>query len=779
MDLKNETFSNPEFREFFRFVFCYGVLFPDLFDSIITDKSLFLEYINKSQLQLQNPYLWQLKWLSHFLEFNMTPGLEEYLTENFWWWDFFKNYNFTNNPNILYDLSNLHETLSDLEQRKKTGTFFTPQNQIKVICCYSLFFFFSNRDDLKINKEILYDIIFHKNFPNDIQEDFYSQINDYIGKITVLDPSCGIGVFLAEMAELLLSLYIKNPVNRNITIHEQLQTKENILTNLYGYDINPFSVKLSQITLCHEWLNNRKIHEVSEKDLTNFLKSKTHIFNEDFLINIRPNESKVDICIGNPPYVRHHGISKSVIKSSIQTAFPGVTLRWDKKADLYIYFWIKATAHLKRNGIAAFVLSRSWLSSRFASVLNHIFSSNYHLDMIIELPMEVWESAEVKTHIVIGHNVLKDTGTKVIQYIVWKRETEKLMHQGNELFSNPQGIKSKLEIKGQEIQIWTVETDLYRLTRIQGLFPFLDEPEIFFPILRLDYLGMSPFLLQNLLIAKKNKFCLLKDLGKLVMGSTTGVNRFFYLNRNFAEKFKLPDSNLKLMTKSPKEWRSIFYPNKSLKYFLHISETVSDNSNHELRNYLRTIQEVVLKRPFFKNKTLKNWYKIPLLQPDLLLPNMIYKRSFVAYNRGNLHIDKQWIGFWPYKKEWNLILLAFLNSSLGVLLREVQGTKTLGLGSLKLSLHEYRNLLVLDPRLMPPDILEKLENTITRMGELEVATLDSYFAVNTPEFLKEQQILDQIIIIDYLHMSKADLEKIQDILKFEIKCRFSKEHFGK
>ncbi|MFX0149993.1 MAG: hypothetical protein ACFFAJ_04370, partial [Candidatus Hodarchaeota archaeon] len=197
MNLKTEIFSNPEFGEFFRFAFCYGFLFPKSFTSVITDRYLFLDYIDESQLQ--DASSWQLKWLSQFLEFNMTLSLKQYLIENPWWWDFFKKYDFINNSNILYDLSDIHETLRDAEQRKKTGTFFTPQYQIKIICCYSLYFFFSKKDDLKINKETLYEIIFHKNLPVDIKEDVYARINDYIKNITILDPSCGIGVFLAEM----------------------------------------------------------------------------------------------------------------------------------------------------------------------------------------------------------------------------------------------------------------------------------------------------------------------------------------------------------------------------------------------------------------------------------------------------------------------------------------------------------------------------------------------------------------------------------------------------
>ncbi|MFX0125222.1 MAG: hypothetical protein ACFFAE_16465, partial [Candidatus Hodarchaeota archaeon] len=295
----------------------------------------------------------------------------------------------------------------------------------------------------------------------------------------------------------------------------------------------------------------------------------------------------------------------------------------------------------------------------------------------------------------------------------------------------------------------------------------------FFPFLRLDYLTMSFYLLK-LLIDKKDRFCLLKNLGKLEMGSTTGANRFFYLDRKIIEKYGIPDEYLYPMTKSPKEWRTILSPSKELKYFLHIPKNLSKDSSIKLRDYLNKIQYDILKRPYFKNKTKNNWYQVPLVQPEIIIPNMIFKRSFVVYNLDKLHIDKQWIGFWSNNQDWLFLILAFLNSTLGILLREVQGTRTLGLGSLKLSLQECHNLLVLDPRKIPESLFTQFQTYILKLGEMKIEPIHQT-QDSISEYTKIQKQLDYLVIVKCLGLDPTEIRKIQEILKFELQWRFAKE----
>ena len=156
---------------------------------------------------------------------------------------------------------------------------------------------------------------------------------------------------------------------------------------------------------------------------------------------------------------------------------------------------------------------------------------------------------------------------------------------------------------------------------------------------------------------------------------------------------------------------------------------------------------------------------------------MTFKRSFVAYNRDNLHIDKQWIGFWVNNQDWLFLLLGFLNSTLGVLLREVQGTKTLGLGSLKLSLLECQNLLVLDPRKIPEEMYARFQSLIIKLSTLNIDSI--YREQNShSEYFKIQELLDHLIIVECLGLTPTDIARIREILKFEINWRLAKEKRG-
>jgi len=393
------------------------------------------------------------------------------------------------------------------------------------------------------------------------------------------------------------------------------------------------------------------------------------------------------------------------------------------------------------------------------------------LDFVLEFPFEIWSNAEIKTHILIGHSFKSERITRKIQYLVWKKNIEEFYQFKNLDLQLNECKRSILSFNGEKVHIRAIETSKHRLTELSDLTPLLIKNKRIFPLLRIDYLGISPFLLQDILIEYQDHFCLLKELGKIQMGSTTGINKYFYLKSDLAKKSEIPMNYLYPMTKSPKEWDTIYTPtNKNgLLSFLYISETVSNNTSPKLQNYLDTIREEVLQRPYFKNKNEDNWYKIPLLQPDLLLPNMIYKRSFVAYNREKLHIDKQWIGFWAIEKKWIYSILAFLNSSLGVLFREVQGTKTLGLGALKISLQEYRDMFVLDPRKVPQEIIKKLEKLVSKLGESKIMT-----DVNS-SYSSVQHSIDRTILVEYLGFKESVLRKIQEILKFEQTWRLVKE----
>ncbi len=765
----------PQLKTFFRLTLSLLFLFPNLSQSLFIDKHNFVE-----QLSFKSD-LWEIQWFKQFFEFRMKDSFRNYLQQEEWWWYFLTIINTENNILEPYILSNFHESLKKPKERKSAGIFFTPRNQIKVLCHYALFFYLRNRNDISIDDKSLYQLVFQRKYPLNFQLKDNHQIANVLSSIRILDPSCGTGMFLAEMSSLLSSIILANPIFVNIPPEARLRIINETFSRLYGYDIDSISVQFAKIILLQQYLQKTQNGTFSEKEL-NFFFNGLQIYETNFLSENNTSFHKFDIIIGNPPYVRHHGLHTTFIKGLkdnpqfFQDVFPKKKFRWDRKADLYIYFWLKAMTHVVEGGVIAFVLSRAWLSSRYTNPLKQVFVTFFFLDLVLELPFEVWESVEIRTHIVVGHRANKNTKAENAAIIVWKKSLESLLQFETQEFTQKLEKfsilydKSKLELK-------TKETDSYRITLISDLTPLMMNSRKVFPFLRLDYFTMSSHLVK-ILTDKKNQFCLLKNLGKLEMGSTTGANRYFYLNKKLVNKKRIPKRNLHLMTKSPKEWITIFSPSKELKYFLHIPKQISEDSAHELRDYLNEIQYNILKRPYFKNKTKYNWYQVPLVQPEILIPNMIFKRSFVVYNSDKLHIDKQWIGFWANNEDWLFVLLGFLNSTLGVLLREIQGTRTLGLGSLKLSLQECQNLLVLDPREISENLFTQFKTCISRLGEKKIESINQTQNLSS-EYFKIQKKLDYLVLVECLELNPTEIEKIQEILKFELSWRFAREKIKK
>ena len=763
--ITKESQNYPQLKNFFRLISSLLFLFPHLNQSLLINKRKFLE-----QLHLQSTF-WEMRIIKQIFQFQPNDSLIRYLTIEDWWWIFLNNIKAKENYHEPSILSYFHESLKKLKERKSAGFYITPRDQIKVTCLYALFFFLKNNKELEIDDKSLYQLISRYKYPSKFQFEDNQKIAHILLNLKILDPSCGTGLFLVEMSSLLLSILLANPIYANISPEEKASIIDKIFSQLYGFDIDSNSVKVTKIILLQFYL--QKISKVySETELTAFI-NRLKVSETNFLEGKITPSSKYNIIIGNPPYVRHHGLPTTSIKAlrdeldNYYSVFSDLLFKWDKKADLYIYFWLKSVTQVFEGGVIALVLSRAWLSSQYTNPLQQVLITSFSLDLVLELPFEVWESAEIRTHIIVGHRINVNSKPEKTAVIVWKKSLKSLF-----LFETQEFYQQLKTYNRSGMSLSTKETESYRVTIVSFLNSSIINIKKTFPFLRLDYFTMSSYL-AKLLNEKKNQFCLLNDLGKLVMGSTTGANQYFYLTNKRLEHYKIPREYLYLMTKSPKEWKTISSPSKELRYFLHIPKKLSKNSPRKLLEYINEIQYDILKRPYFKNKTEDNWYQVPLVQPEILIPNMIFKRSFVVYNSDKLHIDKQWIGFWANNKEWLFFLLGFLNSTLGILLREIQSTKTLGLGSLKLSLKECRNLLVLNPQKIPNTLIKKFHTCISSLGKAKIDPITNRNL--TSDYSKIQSQLDHLIIVECLGLNPMDIIKIQEILKFELSWRFAKE----
>ncbi len=766
--LEEESKDRPNLIPFFRSIFVYYFVFASINTSKVTDRRLFLKNIFETS---SSPYL---EFVFKSFRFDKFTDVKEYLQGTKWWWEYIVI--IKNEGLSIYHLSKLYESTSGPKKRKTTGSFFTPKELVRFICRYSLSQYLIIDDTLEVDSSTIHRIIFNSDISEDDQV-ICRKILDIISSMSIIDPSVGIGLFFHEIIEVFTPILSKV---RSSNSKSDFQTMfESLLQNLIGYDIDSDKIILTKFLLLHHWIAQITPSQfLSIEAIEKFLKSLINIKNEDFLLEENSVNLKFDLCVGNPPYVRHHEIDKKKIIEKLittpeyQSVFSGAKRSIDSKADLYVYFWIKLILNLNLNGIFGLVLSRSWYSSRFIEPINALLFEKYlNIDLVLELPLESWKSAEIITNIIVGHKVTDFNRLHSSNVIVWKGKLAKLLENTSPLtnyLSIENNIRSAINSESV-VESWeNEEIRISQVTNPHLLFSSNRSEQ--FPVIRLDYLTMAPFLLHQVLMANKGKFCFLKQLGRLSLGSTTGANKFFYLTEEAVQSAGLSFDHLVPMTKSPKDYMNLTKasPKKPL-YLLHIPVDYDIGEDEKLRQLLERNKDEIFSRPYFRNKNESNWYRIKKIQPDILIPNMTFLRSFVAFNPQKLHIDKQWIGFWSENSLWDNFLLGFFNSSLGMLLREIQGTRTLGLGSLKLSLNECKNLLILDPKKIPDTILKQINELIVQMMELTIPRLGE-----KTKYSEIQTELDRLICVEYLQLPPPILEEIQHALKFEVEWRLGR-----
>lgn len=105
--------------------------------------------------------------------------------------------------------------------------------------------------------------------------------------------------------------------------------------------------------------------------------------------------SGFDICIGNPPYVRHEEIAhlKPHLKANTNDEF-GTYESYAGQADLFVYFIERGVKCLRQGGILSYIVSNKWLRSAYGEDLKKFLERSTHLlDLINFGELPVFENA--------------------------------------------------------------------------------------------------------------------------------------------------------------------------------------------------------------------------------------------------------------------------------------------------------------------------------------------------------------------------------------------------
>ncbi len=232
--------------------------------------------------------------------------------------------------------------------KKKRGTYYTLPTDADLISLLSSYRFLQQLTQ-KMTDEDLLSLLISKT----TEKSNLFILSGFPSEITILDPTCGSGIFLVHIAQLLGELGIK--------------TGRSLKISLWGMDLDPVAIMVTQLRLFFlEFLFDAKLGSHS-------IQITTSLSCGDFLTE--KFDQKFDLIVGNPPYVRHEdiGIKNSPdYKKSLQRKFSDFlepNIRLDRKSDYLIYFCLKSISLLSSKGVLAFLTSNAWLEVKYGKTL--------------------------------------------------------------------------------------------------------------------------------------------------------------------------------------------------------------------------------------------------------------------------------------------------------------------------------------------------------------------------------------------------------------------------
>jgi type I restriction-modification system DNA methylase subunit len=262
-----------------------------------------------------------------------------------------------------------------------------------------------------------------------------------------------------------------------------------------------------------------------------------------------------DIVIANPPYVRQERIedltgfhSKNEYKEKlieqtrldwsydyegkIKSKSP-IPEKFDKKCDLYVYFYLKGLKLLNPDGVLCYISSNSWLDVGFGRILQEVLIKRCPILAIYDNQVKrSFKHADINTIIALikapkERDFDEEVKNNEVRFVMFKKPFEEVMY--SEIFID---LEKDYDLKAfQEGK--RRENEIYRLHIVnqKDLWEFGKDEETG------EYIGnkwggkylRAPEIYWKILEKGKGKLVRLGDIAEVKRGFTTGANEFFYV----------------------------------------------------------------------------------------------------------------------------------------------------------------------------------------------------------------------------------------------------------
>ncbi|MFH0991116.1 MAG: Eco57I restriction-modification methylase domain-containing protein, partial [bacterium] len=301
---------------------------------------------------------------------------------------------------------------------------------------------------------------------------------EQIAKLKFIDITCGSGSFCLEMFDYLIHYHIDyysanpNKIKTVDGVPDAFQTpeglwhlstrkkKEILLNNIYGVDIDPQAVEVTQMSLFLKLLEGEsaetfgkqlsfELKETILPNLSNNIKCGNSLVGMDIKglgnnltleeeLKIRPFDwdtafpeimrpstgsgGGFDAIVGNPPYIRIQTMKEwtpiqvEYFKSHYTSASKG-------NYDIYVVCVERALSLLNKNGKIGYILPHKFFNAQYGESLRSLIAKGKHLEKIIHFgDQQIFEGATTYTCLLFLNKAGKDqfAFTRIDDLVAWQ-----------------------------------------------------------------------------------------------------------------------------------------------------------------------------------------------------------------------------------------------------------------------------------------------------------------------------------------------------------------------
>jgi type I restriction-modification system DNA methylase subunit len=505
----------------------------------------------------------------------------------------------------------------------------------------------------------------------------------------VLDPACGSGSFLVKAYHKLKDLKKKeNPFVDENKLHEE------ILSQLYGIDINPFPATLSSINLA---IRNLKVPS-----------RHINIIVSDFF-KVKPSMGiipQVDVVVTNPPYTRQEEMEyKDQIREEALTYSDDTKIDISAQAGIYAYFFTHSAKFLKNGGRMGYITSNTWLDVSFGKGLKQFFLDHFKILAVIEFDAAVFGTALVNTCVSILEKEWGEERHKNIVRFVRLKKAAEIGKVINAILS------TEKDYEDEDIRVVVKAQKMLQPEERWG--KYIRSPPIYFKIV------------------SHPSITTLGNVAKIKRGFVTGFNDFFILDKEKIKLWKIEPRYLEPVVTSIRELKGVeLTANEIRNWILMVHETKEKLRDKNILKYLEHGEEIEISTKHGTRiatakvkgvhnlstcKQRKVWYDLGKHEPPpIIAPYLMWDRVIFAHNKAKALAPNTLHFVYPMKKEETLYLLGILNSTLTAFLLEIEG-RSYGGGVLKMEAYEMTTLPIVNPQRVNIEDRKRIESAFSKL----------------------------------------------------------------